>query len=124
MEGGNAAEELDDNNLLYLQQQLLAHRDKQDSCHLPLSSPSNLTVQVSLPVMAVVRGLTLQCGSSLQRYHAHCTTRCDLQLLLLQGHLDHNHPEHTALSHFNSLSNAASLLISPLLDLSFYLYAL
>lgn len=46
---------------------------------------------VSLPVMSVVSGLTLQWDSSLQHYRPDRTTHCDLQLLLLQGHLDHNH---------------------------------
>lgn len=49
------------------------------------------TLLVSFPVMAVVSGLTLQWDSSLQHYRPDRTTHCDLQLPLLQGHLDHNH---------------------------------
>lgn len=67
-------------------------------------------VLVSFPVMAVVSGLTLQRDSSLQHYRPDRTTHCDLQLLLLQGHLDHNHS--WTLSSRLSISASLSLLPS------------
>lgn len=78
------------------------------------STPSALhpEVLVSFPVMAVVSGLTLQWDSSLQHYRPDRTTHCDLQLLLLQGHLDHNH-SWTLSSRLSSLSPLLSLLHPP-----------
>ncbi|CAB1455175.1 unnamed protein product, partial [Pleuronectes platessa] len=67
---------------------LMEPRDKQGRCHLP----PRPEVLVPFPVMAVVSGSALLCDSTLQHYRPYPSTHRDLQLLLLlQGHLDHNH---------------------------------
>lgn len=73
----------------------------------PLPLP---TVLVSFPIMAVVSSLTLRWDSSLQHCYPERTTRCDLQLLLLllQGHLDHDHSP-TPAQHFSPLQHLLRL---------------
>lgn len=72
---------------------------------LPYLHPS---VLVSFPVMAVVSSLTLQRDSSPQHYRPDRRTHCDLQLLWLQGHLDHNHSWTLSIRLYISLSLALS----------------
>ena len=83
-------------------------RNRANAICLPNLHPK---VLVSFPVIAVVSGLTLQWDSSLHYYRPDRTTHCDLQLLLLQCHLDHNH------------SWTLSISLSPALSL-FYIHTL
>lgn len=77
----------------YDNKQLYSYEHLQTGLMSFASTPSALHSRalVSFPVMAVVSALTLQWDSSLQHYRPDRTTHSDLQLLLLQGHLDHNH---------------------------------